>query len=244
MTSQKKISITLASVVFAISSVIILSSWDFKQASPFMDEQQQVRDTIPKKEKKVRDLDDVLDNLDAIELKVDMEKIQKEITEAMKKVDMEKIRMEVQNAIKEVDMEKIKREVETSLAKVDWDKIKAELDKIKEIDMKKLEVDMRKMEEEMKKIKPEIEKSMEKAKVEIEKAKVEIKEYKDFVDGLENDGLINKKENYSIVHKDGELIVNDKKVSDEVYKKYKPFLEKHKKFNIKKSESDFNINKS
>lgn len=244
MTSQKKTSITLACIVFAISSVIILSSWDFKQPSPVLDDLQAITDTIPKKEKKIRDLDDVLDELNTVQFQVDMEKIRKEITEAMSKIDRDKIRLEVEKALKEVDIDKIRSEVETSLAKVDWAKIKAEIEKVKEVDMKKLEVDMKKVEEELKKIGPEIEKSMEKAKVDIEKAKVEIKEYKDFIEGLDKEGLLNKKEGYSVVHKDGELIVNDKKVSDEVYKKYKPFLEKHKKFNIKKSDSDFNINKS
>ncbi len=228
MTSNKKNYAVIATTLIAVSTVLILSSWDFKQPSPILDEPQQLTDTIPKKEKKIRDLDDALDELNSVQLQVDMEKIRKEITEAMSKIDKDKIRLEVEKAIKEVDM----------------DKIKAELEKVKEVDMKKLEVDMKKMEEELKKIGPEIEKSMEKTKVEIEKAKVEIKEYKDFVDGLESDGLINKKENYTIVHKDGELIVNDKKVSDTIYKKYKSFLEKHRKFNIKKSDSDFNINKS
>lgn len=45
----------------------------------------------------------------------------------------------------------------------------------------------------MKELGPKMQKEMEKAKVEMEKAKAEIKEYKGFVDGLENDGLINKK---------------------------------------------------
>lgn len=82
---------------------------------------------------------------------------------------------------------------------------------------------------------------MEKAKVEIEKAKVEIKEYKGFVNGLENDGLINKKEGYSLKHKDGELFINGKKASEQTYNKYRPFLEKHKKFNMKKDDDDFDI---
>ncbi len=47
---------------------------------------------------------------------------------------------------------------------------------------------------------------MEKAKEKIEKAKAEMNEYKEFVDGLEKDGLINNKEDYTIKHKDGELI--------------------------------------
>jgi hypothetical protein len=230
--------------VVAVSSVIILSSWEFKQPSPIMDDPHQATDTIPKKEKKVRDLDDVLDELNMADLQINMEKIQKEIELAMSKIDKDKIRFEIDKAMKEIDFEKIKKEVETSLAKVDWDKLKAEMEKVKEIDMNNLEMDMKRVEEEMKKIGPELEKSMEKAKVEIEKAKIEVKEYKDFVDGLDNDGLLNKKENYAIIHKDGELIVNDKKVSDEVYKKYKSFLDKHKELKIKKSESGFNINKS
>ena len=119
--------------------------------------------------------------------------------------------------------------------------MKVEFDKVKEIDLKKLELDMEKMQIELGKIGPEIEKSMEIAKVEIEKAKVEMKEFKDFVDGLEKDGLINKKEEYSIEHDNGELFINGKKASEATYKKYKPFLEKRKKFTIKKSDDDFNI---
>ena len=40
----------------------------------------------------------------------------------------------------------------------------------------------------------------------------------------------------------GELIINGKKASAETYTKYKNFLDKHKSFNIKKDEDDFNIN--
>ena len=119
--------------------------------------------------------------------------------------------------------------------------MKAEFDKVKEIDMKTLQHDMEKMQAELSKIGPEIKKSMENVKVEIEKAKIEMKEYKEFVDGLEKDGLINKKEQYTIKHDNGELFINGKKASDTTYKKYKPFLEKRKKFTIEKSADDFNI---
>ena len=68
-----------------------------------------------------------------------------------------------------------------------------------------------------------------------------MKEYKEFVDGLEKDGLINKKEEYTIKHDNGELLINGKKASDATYKKYKSFLEKRKKFTIEKSADDFNI---
>jgi hypothetical protein len=124
---------------------------------------------------------------------------------------------------------------------VDWDKMKAEMDKVKDIDMKQLEKEMEKVKEEMKNLGPMIEKEMENARVEIEKAKVEIKEYKEFVNGLESDGLINKKEGYSLKHKDGELFINGKKATEQTYQKYRPFLEKHKKFSIQKDDDDFDI---
>ena len=107
--------------------------------------------------------------------------------------------------------------------------------------MKKLDEEMKKLREEMKELGPKLEKEMQKAKVEIEKAKAEIKEYKAFVDGLENDGLINKKEGYTLKHKDGELFINGKKATEQTYNKYRNFLEKHKKFNIEKSDDDFDI---
>ena len=82
---------------------------------------------------------------------------------------------------------------------------------------------------------------MQKAKVEIEKAKTTLKEYKGFVDGLENDGLINRKEGYTLKHKDGELFINGKKATEQTYKKYRSFLDKHKKFNIDKKDDDFDL---
>ena len=75
----------------------------------------------------------------------------------------------------------------------------------------------------------------------MEKAKAEMKEYKTFVDGLEKDGLINKKSNYTIEHKNGALIINGKKQPTNVYNKYRSFLQKHKKLKIEKSGDDFNI---
>ncbi len=78
-------------------------------------------------------------------------------------------------------------------------------------------------------------------KIEIEKAKEELKEYKTFLDGLEKDGLINKKEDYTIKHKNGELIINGKTQPAGVYSKYRSFLEKHKRLSIEKSHDDFNI---
>ena len=75
-----------------------------------------------------------------------------------------------------------------------------------------------------------------------QKAKIHLKELKAFEDGLEKDGLINKKENYTIEHKDGQLLINGKVQPQAVYDKYRSFLEKNKKFKLEKDENDFDIN--
>lgn len=263
-------------VVLTICLTVGLVSWDYKQSPGQY--QQSINDTTPKKksserEKKVRDLDDVLDELDRADMKadfdkamkeaakalkefdgakikleidkalkeVDFEKIQKDVQESLAKVDFNKIKAEIADAIAEVDMVKIQKEVQESLAKVDWEEMKDEIAKAKNIDRKKLEADMKKLSEEMKELGPKMEKEMQKAKVEIEKAKATLKEYKSFVDGLENDGLINRKEGYTLKHKDGELFINGKKATEQTYKKYRNFLNKHKKLNIDKNDDDFDL---
>ena len=162
---------------------------------------------------------------------VDFEKIQKEIEQSMAKIDFSNMEKEMSKAMKEIDAVKIQKEVQESMQKIDFDKMKIEMEHMKDIDMEKMQANLSK-------IGPEIEKSLENAKVGVEKAKAE---YKEFVDGLEKDGLINKKEEYSIKHDNGELFINGKKASDATYKKYKTFLDKREKFTIEKSDDDFNI---
>jgi hypothetical protein len=282
--------------LLAVGTLFTLISWDHKQSPHRFQRQQYINDTPPngkktEREKKIRDLDDVLDELDAVDMKLEMEKAMKEIHQslkeldgqkikleiekAMKEVDFEKIQKEVQHSIakvnidmekmqkelkqsfkeldgekmkldmekamKEVDMEKIQKEVQESIAKVDWEKMKKEMEEVKKIDLSKMDEEMAKVKEEMEKTGPKLEKEMQKAKIEMEKAKENMKEYKGFVDGLEKDGLVKKSEGYSLKYKDGELIINGKKASDEIYLKYRSFLEKHKKFNIEKSDENFNI---
>lgn len=201
-------------------------------------------------EKMQKELSEALKKIDADKIRleiekamkeVDFDKIKKEIETSMSKVDWDNIKTEIANAMKQVDMAKIQQEVQQSMAKVDWDKMKAEMEKVKNIDMKHVQEELQKVQEEMKDLGPKLEKELARAKVEIEKAKAEIKEYKEFVNGLESDGLINKKESYTLKHKDGELFINGKKASEQTYNKYRTFLEKHKKFNIEKDDDDFDI---
>ena len=255
--------------VLAIALVVGLVSWDHRQMPSGNNQDQHPTDTLQKKkkvrtEKKVRDLDDVIEELEAVDMDREMAKVEEELSRALKEIDGEKIRLQVEQSLKEVDMnkirqdidkamkeldwEKMKKDVEHTVAKIDWDKIKKELDEVKKIDFTKIEEEMKQVQEELKNLQPKLEKElanvkvdMEKAKVEIEKARAEMKEYKEFVDGLEKEGLINKKDNYSIRHEDGVLTVNGKKVSEQVYNKYRSFLEKHKKFNIERTADDFDI---
>jgi hypothetical protein len=160
--------------------------------------------------------------------------MQQDLHKTLSEVNTEKMKAEIDNAMKQVDMAKIKAQVDASVASIDWNKIKAEIERVKETDFKKID-------EQLKKIQPEMEKSMQDARQSIDKAKKEMTGYKNFIDGLEKDGLINKKENYTIEYKSGELTINGKKQPADVTRKYNDFLNGRKDFTITKDNDDFNI---
>lgn len=272
----------IALVTLLLASTVALISWK-KQEGDKQQNKIQYTDTIPQhRDRKVRDLDEALDQLDKIDLKATIDQAMAGVAEAMKQFDAEKLNLEVQKALQQVDMKKVKADmdkamkeidfdriqadVKASLSQIDWNEIKQEMEKVKieMANMKKinleemnrelakaqeeikkirpqLEQELAKAKDEIEKIRPELEKELAKAKVEIEKAKVEIREYKSFIEGLEKDGVLNTKEEYRIVHKDGKLFINDKEVSSSVYNKYKSFLDKHKKLNINKSSNSLNL---
>jgi len=163
MTNLRNFWILLAVAAVSITSVFVLSSWDFKNTyTAWNDNGYDNCDTIPKKEsreKKIRDLDDVLDELNGVDLKMDMEKMQKELTESMKKIDMKKMQLDMEKSMREIDFQKIQKEIEQSMAKIDFPNIEKEITKamkefdaakiqrqvqesMEKIDMKKMQVDM------------------------------------------------------------------------------------------------------
>ena len=246
-----------------------LLSWEKKQSgSVYID---QKTDTIPaSRDRKVRDLDDVLKELEDVQfnlqndLKIDMDRMKKELEQTFKefdanklkleleksfdavdfekmKLDMDKMKLDLEKTFKELDFNKFHKDFEESFSKVDFDKLKLELENVKKIDFSALEKEMKQLEVEMGKIGPEIEQSLAKAKVEIEKAREEMKEYNAFINTLEKDGLLKRTEGYSLKHKDGEFFINGKKQSADVYNKYKYFLDKHKSFNIERTDDDFDM---
>jgi len=141
MTNLRNLRIPLAVAAVAITSVFVLSSWDFKNTyAAWNDNDYDNCDTIPKKEKKIRDLDDVLDELNGVDFKMDMEKMQKELNESMKKLDMKKIQLDMEKAMRDVDFEKIQKEMEQSMAKIDFGNIEKEMAKaMKEFDAAKIQ---------------------------------------------------------------------------------------------------------
>lgn len=237
-------------------------------AQPNSGNQQQTdKDTVPQKQKKIRDLDEALAEIDRSEIEiqkalkeidrekieneirhamknveVDMARAQEEIAKAMKEIDNQKINLEVQKAMKDVQWEKLSEEVKTSLSKMDTEKIKADMEKAK-VEMEKAKkIDLQKMKEDMEKIEPKIEKAMAQARVDIEKARKEIMDYKNLLGALEEDGLLKKGENYRIVYKNGELTVNGKALSAEATRKYSQYIGGKKDFTLQKNGDGLNIN--
>ena len=104
---------------------IILLSWGGQKQTHQQKPGQSITDTVPKNkaDKRVRDLDDVLDELDRAEVKVDIGKVNEQLKEAMKQIDMAKIQLDVDKAMKKVDMEKIRGQVEKVTNEIDEDKM-------------------------------------------------------------------------------------------------------------------------
>jgi len=226
------------------------------------------RDTVPKKDKKIRDLDEAMWELEKGEIEVskalreiDFEKIEREVRAAMKAmdVDMLKTQESVARAMKEVDFQKVNVDVQKALSQaqkelsaIDSEKMKKEIEQsLAQVDFNKMnvelqqlkELDLSKMKEELANIRPEIEKSLAEAKKDIAKAKQEISDYKNLVTALDKDGFLNKNEDYKVEYKNKELIVNGKKLSADAVRKYSEYLGDKEDFTIKKADDDFNINK-
>ena len=250
--------ILLAGIVTAL--VLTVS---FAQTSSGKTTNKTTTDTVPKKNKQIRDLDDALLELDKGEAEmqkamkeVNGEKIEREIREAMKgmDVDMAKMKEDMAKAMKDIDMQKINLEVQKGLAEAQKELAKVDMEKIKQqvqaslaqVDMEKVkaelqkvkEIDFSKMKKDLEAVKPQIEKSMQEAKKSIEKARQEITTYKNLVNALDKDGLLKKETNYKIEYKGGELTVNGKKLSADETKKYSELLTGKKDFTLQKDEEN------
>jgi hypothetical protein len=223
-------------------------------------------DTVPKKEKQIRNLDDALLELDKGEAEmhkalreIDGAKLEREMREALKGAEIDKARMkeEVSRAMKELDMQKINLEMQKSMAEaqktlkeVNAEKIRAQAEAaVAKIDMDKMkaqlekvkEMDFSRMKKELEGIRPEVEKSMREARKSIEKARQELTAYKNLVNALDKDGYLNKEASYKVEYKSGELIVNGKKLPSDAVRKYNEYLTEKKDFTLQKDNDGLNI---
>jgi hypothetical protein len=206
------------SVVLCLAAALLLSTAGFAQEKNAKKEREETE--------KARNFDEVLEKLEKSQLKLEAK-----LREPMPipKIDADKIRADVEKALKNLDLAKL----ETSLSQKEMEKMKAELQKLREIELPKMEA-------EMKQLGPQIEKSLQGAKESLEKAKVEIREYKAFEEGLAKEGLIDASK-YEVELRNGELKINGKVQPADVYNRHRAFLDKHKKFVIRKSADDLSV---
>jgi len=240
-------------------TIIVICGWQ----DPKEHQQQNVQklstkqtDTVPKN--KEEDHDDFNTK--------DLDKAMKELNEHMKQLDIQlkdldvNIDKTIEESLAKVDFDQIGKQVEQSLKNINWNEIQMNVDNsikqaeehMKEINFDKINDEMKELQEKFQseefkkqfdsdKLQKQIDEAMDKANEGIQKAKTELQQFREFTSELEKDGLIKKSEGYSIKHKEGELLINGKKASNETYLKYRDFLEKHKTFKIEKSDDDFNI---
>ena len=264
MKPTKKLAGSLFIVLALCGLTLALVSWNGDQRGGRDSSAQ--NDTIPKKPGQPRDLDEVLSELENLDIQktiedamkgidmekmklhfetelknLDLDKLEKELKESISKIDLEKVKLEMKAAFDAVDFEKIQKELKESFDKIDLEKMKEDIQKVKEIDFAEMKAELEKANQEMEKLGPQLEKEMSKAKEEMEKAKTTLREFKGFVDALDKEGLISKKDGYRLEHKNGDLFINGKKAPAETYNKYREFLQKHKEFEINQDEDGFDL---
>lgn len=208
-------------------------------------------DSPPQKEKKIRNLDEALWDMEKSEVElnkalkeIDRMKIEDEIREAMRQIDFSKIEKEMALAMKEADSKKISEEIQRELQVVNMERIRKEVDEaLSKIDMDKIkmqikesmnEAELKKLKKEMKALKPEMERSVKEAKGNIEKAKAELRRHKEFINALHQDGQLDKNKNYTVEYKNETLTVNGKTIPAETSRKYLLLLQNPKEFMLKK----------
>ncbi len=243
---MKTISTKWYAVAGLVAAVIIFSAWRPEgsqetkaQYAGYYDDEDT---TAPRKkyhgkrDYKIGDLDEAMRDLDKAmadmdrNFKIDFGKMDKEMKQAMeelKKIDFEKIGREVEASLKEINWEKTRvevdkalREAETKIRNVDMKKVKEEIEAAKKhIDAEKIRSHI-----DMDKIKKSVDEGLSKARVGLELAKKELTLLKEFTEGLEKDGLIDKKKGFTLEIKNRELYINGTKQSKEVNDKYRKYF--------------------
>jgi chromosome segregation ATPase len=163
---------------------------------------------------------------------IDLEKVQKDIDESLKRIDFDKIQAEaraaMQQAEKNIDFKKMQADIERSIAEakahLNSDEFKKEIEEVKKIDMSQIKRELENARLEFEKNKVNMKEEMGKAKEEIKKAKEELKGYRQMLDEMEKEGLVNTKEDYEIEYTGAALYINHRKQPENIFNKYKDYF--------------------
>jgi hypothetical protein len=180
------------------------------------------------------------DNDNHLEIGVDQDinNAMQELNENLQEmnVDLQAMNHDLQRSMQEIDIESLQADIDASVAKVDLDALQESIEHVKSIDLENIRQNIEAAKVQLDKLQPELERSMKAARQNLEKAKVNLRDYKNFTEELEDDGLINKSNGYTIEHRDGQLFINGKAQSRDVYNRHRTFLEKNKSFTISENE--------
>jgi hypothetical protein len=151
-------------------------------------------------------------------------------------VDLQAMNQDLQRSMQEIDFESLQADIDASVAKVDFEALQESIESVKSIDLENIKQNIEAAKEQLDKLQPELERSMKASRESLEKAKANLRGYKSFIEELEDDGLIDKREGYTVEHRDGQLLINGKAQSRDVYNRHRSFLEKNERFTIRENE--------
>lgn len=224
----------------AVFAIIIFSAWRTTAPEQIMG-QPGTQDTTPRKKySHNRDNEFTIGDID--KAMREMDRAMAEMHKSMN-IDFGKMNQEIKQAmdeVKKVDFAKLDQEIKTAMKNIDWESMRKETDKamreaearVKEIDMKGVSEQMEKLKTEldskkfvdMESIRKSVESGLAGARIGMEKAKVQLAKFKEFIDTLDQDGLIDKKKAYRVEIRNNELYINGTKQSKEVNDKYRKYF--------------------
>ena len=112
--STRKSGLLIMLAVVGIATLAFIS-WDNPHQQHYQQAQDE-SDTIPgKRDRKVRDLDEAIQELEEVNIDMEIENAMKEVSKALKELDVQKAQLDVQRAMKEIDMVKMKADIDKAM---------------------------------------------------------------------------------------------------------------------------------
>jgi chromosome segregation ATPase len=179
---------------------------------------------------------------------IDMEQLKKKINETVNSIDLDKIKEETARAMQhvkaDVDLNTMNEEIQRALSNVEkqinGDELRKRIDEATSVNMDQMKKAVNEAGEAIRSNKYRMKDEIQKAKERIKSTKAELKNYKQMLEEMQGDGLVDTKKDYSVEYNDGELFINDQRQPANVLEKYKGFFKSdHTK--IYKTNGEFNI---